>query len=160
MESKKVIKEKRVLRSEEKDDIEKQASEFVGNQLVCGAWENMNQVAGEVWSSIHSSLISGWPIFAYKSTKTNSNLIQIVIVRNFKNTGNSPQPELGDTFSVGMMTTGFSSLMPNVSIDYLKTQVLQDLNFYKIDKYICSSLEVIISKLRKEIYDKKEVTSN
>lgn len=99
-------------------------------------WNNANEVAESIWNSIHYNLLEGNLIFAYKSTESTSELRQIVIVQN-KNADE-------DSFSVGMFTNGYSSLVPNVPIKYLKTEVIDDLKKYKVDKKIIETFLCIL----------------
>lgn len=108
-------------------------SEDLEKERYIWGWNSSFEVANDVWSSIHRSLLEGQLIFAYKSLSSNSELSQIVIVQNQDN-----------TFGVGAMTRGFSYLLPSVPIEYLKTEVFEDLKKYKIDSKILETYKRII----------------
>lgn len=105
-------------------------------QTVYGGWENVDECASAVWSSIHSSLLDGELIFAYKSTSGKSELQQFVLVKNligksadvygefttYKKTG----------YALGMITSGFSVLYPYLPEKYLLETGLDDLKKYKV----------------------------
>lgn len=102
-------------------------------------WENAMSVASDLWASIHSSLLAGDLVFAYKDIIGESGLSQIVIVSN----------QLTMDFSVGMITTGYTALLPHVPLDYLTGTVLGDLKKYKVDKNIIKTYEQIIENYKK-----------
>lgn len=108
-------------------------------------WENAMSVANDLWASVHSSLLSGDLVFAYKETKGNSEFSQIIIVQN-KNLN----PMTGELdFGVGMVTTGYTSLLPHVPYEYLEDIILEDLKKYKVDKSILEIYKQIIKIYKK-----------
>lgn len=108
-------------------------------------WENAMSVANDLWASIHNSLLSGDLVFAYKETKGNSEFSQIVIVQN-KNLN----PMTGEyDFGVGIVTTGYTSLLPHVPYAYLEDIILEDLKKYKVDKSILEIYKQIIKIYKK-----------
>lgn len=108
-------------------------------------WENAMSVANDLWASIHSSLLSGDLVFAYKETKGNSEFSQIIVVQN-KNLN----PMTGELdFGVGMVTTGYTSLLPHVPYAYLEDIILEDLKKYKVDKSILEIYKQIIKIYKK-----------
>lgn len=118
--------------------------EFLERNRVWG-WESAMNVANDLWASIHSSLLSGDLVYAYKSTKSNSELSQIVIVQN-----KSLNPLTGELdFGVGMVTTGYTSLLPHVPYEYLENSILEDLKKYKVDKDILEIYKQIIKIYKK-----------
>lgn len=138
----KIQEEKKILTNQEavSKGLDKQTPEAVRvNQIVFGAWQNVDQVAGDIWSSIHSSLLEGYPLFAYKSTQQGSELVQIVVVKRF-----DPNTLKVKDYGVGMITTGYSALVPHVPHSYLEDVVLEDLKKYKIDKEIQTIFKQII----------------
>lgn len=103
-------------------------------------WNNLDDLAREVWNSIHCILLKGIPIFAYKD----HNGFQVVIVKNeFTNQPND--------FAIGMMTQGYTMLLPHIPIEYLCTCVLDDLKSNKIEKRIIEIYEHIIEDYKNEI---------
>lgn len=101
-------------------------------EIVIG-WKNSSQVAEDIWGSIHQSLLSGKLVFAYRSNESSSNLLQIIIVINSNG-----------TYSIGLITTGYSVLLPDMPKDYLSDVLLNDLKKFKIDKEILKIYEQII----------------
>ena len=122
-------------------------------QIVNGAWQNVDEVASALWRSIHSSLLDcSGPFFAYKSTKSNTELVQLVVVMNFDR--NSGLVILND-FGVGIITSGFSMLLPHVPMRYLETSLHNDLVKYKVETNIIEIYEQLILEY-KNIYGEKE----
>lgn len=114
------------------------------NQIVWG-WESVDKAAADVFASIHRTLLDGVPVFLYKNTTTKSDLCQIVVVRNI----NESTGELLDNYGVGMITAGFSVLYPHLPIEYLESDLLADLEKYKVDKKIINTYVNIINTLKK-----------
>lgn len=122
-------------------------------QIVNGAWQNVDEVASALWGSIHGSLLEySGPFFAYKSTKSNTELVQLVIVMNFDRNSGLVIP---DNFGVGMITSGFSMLLPHVPMRYLETSLHNDLVKYKVETNIIDIYEQLILEYKK-IYGEKE----
>ena len=114
------------------------ANEIREEQIVHG-WESVEEAAGDIYSSIHKSLLEGCPVFLYKNTNDNTDLEQIVVVRNIDpNTG-----KLLDTYGVGEITKGWTALLPLVPFNYL-TDVRNDLVKYKVDKKIIDSYDQVM----------------
>jgi len=105
-------------------------------QTVYGGWGNVDECASAVWSSIHSSLLDGELIFAYKSTSNKSELQQFVLVKNLigKTANVYGQPETYNKtgYALGMITSGFSVLYPYLPEEYLLETGLDDLKKYKV----------------------------
>lgn len=112
------------------------------NKKIWG-WENAEEVANYLWSSIHSNLLNGDLVFAYKNIDGSSELRQIVVVQNNNMSSND--------FSVGMFTNGYSALIPHVTLNYLTTEVINDLKKYKVDKKIIDSISSLIETRSKLI---------
>lgn len=114
------------------------------NQIVWG-WDSVDKAAAEVFASIHRTLLEGVPVFLYKNTNTKSDLCQVVVVRNIdEQTG-----KLSDDYGMGMITAGFSVLYPHLPIEYLESDLLSDLEKYKVDKKIINTYVSIINTLKK-----------
>ena len=120
------------------------------DQVIVG-WEDANEVASSIWSSIHSSLLSGKLVFAYKPYKE-SELTQLVVVRNLKN--DTYGRVLDKDYAVGMMTSGFSMLLPHVPLEYLENDLVNDMNKYKVDKETIETFKKFI-KFFEEKYGSK-----
>lgn len=114
------------------------------NQIVWG-WDSVDKAAAEVFASVHRTLLEGVPVFLYKNTTTKSDLCQVVVVRNIdEQTG-----KLSDDYGMGMITAGFSVLYPHLPIEYLESDLLSDLEKYKVDKKIINTYVSIINALKK-----------
>lgn len=120
------------------------------DQVIVG-WGDANEVASSIWSSIHSSLLSGKLVFAYKPYKE-SELTQLVVVRNLKN--DTYGRVLDKDYAVGMMTSGFSMLLPHVPLEYLENDLVNDMNKYKVDKETIETFKKFI-KFFEEKYGSK-----
>lgn len=126
LEKNEIIEEERKM--EENNDVQYY-------QTVYG-WNNIDECASAVWSSIHSSLLDGELIFAYKSTSGKSELQQFVLVKNllgkssdvYGNTQNYKKTG----YALGMITSGFSVLYPYLPEKYLLETGLDDLKKYKV----------------------------
>jgi hypothetical protein len=120
------------------------------DQVIVG-WGDANEVASSIWSSIHSSLLSGKLVFAYKPYKE-SELTQLVVVRNLKN--DTYGRVMDKDYAVGMMTSGFSMLLPHVPLEYLENDLVNDMNKYKVDKETIETFKKFI-KFFEEKYGSK-----
>lgn len=108
-------------------------------------WQSPTDCAESVWCGLHRRLLEGNLVFAYRNTNSHSSdLSQCVVVKN-DYTG------LNDDFSVGVITTGYSMLLPHVPITYLEGELLDELKKQKIDKVILGTYEQIIKDLSNEI---------
>jgi hypothetical protein len=103
-------------------------------------WDNAMSVANDLWASIHSSLLAGDLVFAYKDTTGELGLTQIVVVAL-----NQPT----EHFSVGMVTSGYTALLPHVPFNFLTSTVLGDLKKYKVDKNIIKAYEQILENYKR-----------
>lgn len=140
--------EKEILCSEEnKESIKcKDPNPYRYSKQYIYGWDNAMSVAADIWSSIHSSLLNGELVFAYKNLNSNSELVQIVVVVNlFDKFGNKL---INSDFGIGMVTSGYTSLLPHVPLDYLENQVTQDLKKYKVNKKIIDSFNEVIKNYK------------
>ena len=133
-------------------DMEIGECECDRTQYIWG-WNSDEEVARSVWSSIHESLLSGDLVFAYRPTgKGDSKLKQIVIVRNFHNeylpTG--AYVKVNDDFAVGYVTSGYTALLPHVPFRYLRDEIEEYLEDWKIDKKILNTYKAIIEDLEEK----------
>lgn len=105
-------------------------------QTVYGGWGSVDECAAAVWSSIHSSLLDGELIFAYKSTSGKSELQQFVLVKNLVGKSSDVYGNIQDYkktgYALGMITSGFSVLYPYLPEKYLLETGLDDLKKYKV----------------------------
>lgn len=100
---------------------------------ICEGWNSVDEVAQEIWSSIHSSLLKGNFIFAYKG-KTELN--RLVITRRLDN----------GLYMVGEVFQGYTSLLPKVSKDFILSDIVGDMRKSKLDKHIIENLIETINK--------------
>ena len=137
---------------------DEQENQMVENRLFWG-WQCVDDVAKEVWCSVHSSLLKGDLVFAYKSPRKQDTLKQIVIVRNFEMVeppALSMEPQkMYTSYGVGYITSGYSALLPNVPYEYISGEIVDYLKDWKIDKTIINTYEAIVEELGKE-----ELTNN
>lgn len=106
-------------------------------------WQDSVKCAESIWSSIHSKLLEGDLVFAYRNVGINSDLCQFVVVKNNK-IGNND-------FAVGVITSGYTMLLPHVPIDYVETDLVEDLRKWKLEKSILNTYEQIIKGIKDEI---------
>lgn len=160
MEKKSEEKRLRTATKKIKDTVEEERpmTEIEQRELtsgVCYGWRCINDVAAEVWGSIHSTLLKGDLVFAYKSPKEQDKLKQIVIVRNFE-LSNNPVPGMMDpmkvytSYGVGYITSGYTALLPNVPFRYISGEIVDYLKEWKVEKSIINTYEAIVEELSKE----------
>lgn len=119
----------------------------------CWGWKDTMEAATDIFSSIHNSLLEGEFIFGYKNTSgaEKSDLAQIIVVRFRKGI-----PDLGtyecseDMFGIGVMTTGYTMLLPRVPISYIESVLMEDLTKWKLEKKILNTFKRIIEDLKNE----------
>lgn len=122
------------------------ASDLVNDTLMypknCWGWESTSEAACDVFNSLHRSLLEGVFLFGYKNIfgPDKSQLQQCVIVRFDTN-----------LFGVGVVTSGYTMLLPRVPLSYLETELLEDLKKWKIEKEIIETYKAILNDLRDEI---------
>lgn len=125
-------------------------NQVMEDQMLVG-WGDANEVASSIWSSIHSSLLDGKLVFAYKPYKE-SELTQLVVVRNLKD--DVCGRVIDKDYAVGMMTSGFSMLLPHVPFEYLDNDLVSDMKKYKVDKETIETFKKFI-KFFEEKYGSK-----
>lgn len=125
-------------------------NQVMEDQMLVG-WGDANEVASSIWSSIHSSLLDGKLVFAYKPYKE-SELTQLVVVRNLKD--DVYGRVIDKDYAVGMMTSGFSMLLPHVPFEYLDNDLVSDMKKYKVDKETIETFKKFI-KFFEEKYGSK-----
>ena len=141
------------LEDYEKTGVRQEMTELERRELTNGViygWQCINQVANDIWGSIHSCLLKGDLVFAYKSPKEGDKLKQIVIVRNFDmiETPTGPQKSYR-SYGVGYITPGYTALLPNVPYEYISGEIVDYLNEWKVDKTIINTYEAIVEELGK-----------
>ena len=108
----------------------------------CWGWSDVNEAACDVFNSIHRNLLEGQFVFGYKNTfgPEKSQLMQVIVVRFSK-----------DVFGVGVVTSGYTMLLPQVPITYLDVEFAEDLKKWKIESHILNTYKSIINKIKNEI---------
>lgn len=122
------------------------------NRSIIG-WNSIDEVASSIWSSIHSKLLEGDLVFAYKTGNQYDRLKQIVIVRNFEwcqVSGMQPVKVYKD-FAVGYITSGYTALLPHVPFRYISGEIMTSLEDWKLPKSVLGTYKAIIEDLEKEI---------
>ena len=118
-------------------------------QLIVG-WRNADEVAASVWSSIHSKLVEGTLVFAYKSTNDKTDLVQLVVVRNIKRDAFGNPVNLDNSYSGGMVTKGFTMLLPNVPLTYVENDVINDMKKYKLEKDLIDLYKQVVKNFEEK----------
>lgn len=118
-------------------------------QLIVG-WRNADEVAASVWSSIHSKLVEGTLVFAYKSTNDKTDLVQLVVVRNLKRDAFGNPTSLDNSYAVGMVTKGFTMLLPNVPLTYVENDVINDMKKYKLEKDLIDLYKQVVKNFEEK----------
>lgn len=128
-----ILEKNEVIEEKEKME-ENNSTQFY--QTVYGGWGSVDECAAAVWSSIHSSLLDGELIFAYKSTSGKSELQQFVLVKNLVGKSSDVYGNIQNYkktgYALGMITSGFSVLYPYLPEKYLLETGLDDLKKYKV----------------------------
>lgn len=110
-------------------------------------WKDAQDVANSVWGTIHESLLRGQLVFAYRNLgnreKSGSGLYQLVISRNYSETG-LPLNE----YNVGyIITNSYTALLPRMPLEYLKTELKKYINSWKLEKEAIESFDNILKRL-------------
>lgn len=113
-------------------------------------WESAEKVAADVWGSIHCTLLTGALVFAYRATNSSSELVQVVVTKNIPHEIAPGKWSSGEGYAVGMVTNGFSMLLPKVTIEYLESELLEDLKKYKVGKEIIDTYVSIVFNCKKK----------
>lgn len=96
-------------------------------------WTDIDAVAADVYSSIHSSLLEGLLVFAYQGTS--EDLSRFVIT----------QRQGSSDYMLGVITQGYTMYLPHVPREYLRTDFMTELKKkFKINELITSNLEKIL----------------
>lgn len=93
-----------------------------------------------MFNGIHSTLLQGQYVFGYRNTGKDSPLVQAVVVRFDK-----------DIFGLGVITQGYTYLLPRVPLRYLEEEFVADLKKWKIEKEIVETFIQIINEIKNEI---------
>lgn len=141
-----MIQEKKIkkLSGINKQKITEEITETVDRNCLKNVlgWRDSMDCAESIWSSIHSKLLDGDLVFAYRNTGGNSELCQFVVVRNKLN---------NNDFGVGIITSGYTMLLPHVPVEYVAVELVEDLRKWKFEKSILNTYEQIIKDIKDEI---------
>lgn len=129
-------------------------------QTVYGGWNSVDECAAGVWSSIHSSLLEGELIFAYKSTSNKSDLLQFVLVKNLIEKKLDDQGNIvtykKPGYALGMITSSFSVLYPYLPNKYLLGTGLDDLKKYKVPNDVLKAYINLVNAAINKYGDEEE----
>ena len=118
-------------------------------QLVVG-WKSADEVASSIWGSIHSKLVEGMLVFAYRSTNDKTDLVQLVVVRNLKKDAFGNTTNIDDDYGIGMVTKGFTMLLPRVPLSYIENDVLSDMKKYKLDSNLIDLYKQVVKNFEEK----------
>ena len=118
-------------------------------QLVIG-WKSADEVASSIWGSIHSKLVEGMLVFAYRSTNDKTDLVQLVVVRNLKKDAFGNTTNIDDDYAIGMVTKGFTMLLPRVLLSYIENDVLSDMKKYKLDSNLIDLYKQVVKNFEEK----------
>lgn len=110
--------------------------------LNCWGWKDSNEAACEIFNSLHSSLLEGAFVFGYKNTggPDKSQLLQLIVVRFDVN-----------KFGLGVVTSGYTMLLPSIPLTYLQNELIDDLKKWKLEKKILDTFIQILVDIENEI---------
>lgn len=117
----------------------------------CWGWKDTVEAANDIYNSMHSNLLTGDFIFGYKniSGAEKTDLIQLIVVRYRKELFGDNYPN--DLYGVGVVTTGYTMMLPRVPISYLEGELTNDLVRWKLEKKVLNIFKKIIEDLKNEI---------
>jgi hypothetical protein len=109
------------------------------NEQIAIGWNSVDDAAREIYSGFNSRLLEGYPIFLYKSTSLNSDLLQVVVVQHLENK---------DKFAVSILTKTWSVVYPfNIPLNYLQQELFEILKTYKVEKSVLDVYNQIVNRL-------------
>lgn len=130
----KSIEKKRASKVAEEEEIE--------NPNYIFGWKNPDCVAYDIYSSVMSQLLRGQLVFAFCSNTPSSDIQRLVVVLN------PLIPEIPEhTYGVGMITAGYSMVLPMVPKSYLETTLSDDLKKYNVPKEVQKNYRAVLKKL-------------
>ena len=118
----------------------------IGQSKIYGFEDSMS-VARTLMGSIHENLLRGDLIFAYRSSSSTSKttLSQIVVVNELQevNKGGYVQMIPTNKFAISYISSGYSSYLPHMPIEYLD-EVVRDLEEGKAEKKVIETFKYIV----------------
>ena len=122
------------------------------NYKMIYGWEDSMAVANDVWRSGSFDLLKGKLLFAYRNTTdSKSNLYQIVIVQNLVRDIEGRIIKPAHSFGISMITTGYSMLLPEVSLEYLEAEVLLDLQVFKVIPKALDAFKMLLNEIKRSL---------
>ena len=109
-------------------------------------WNNPEEVAQDIWKTSADNLLKGDLIFAFQDKGKDKNLEQVIVVHNF-DIDPTTNTKIYTNYGLTMKTSTWSCIIPHVTIDYLKTVLLKDIESYKINKVIIDNFSLILENL-------------
>lgn len=95
-------------------------------------YSGIPEVAEDIQGGIHSSLLEGYYVFGYRGR---GDILRLVITRRDQ-----------DTWMYGMVTTGWTCLIPRTTKENLLSMVIPDLEAKKINKDIIEDLKFYVEQ--------------
>lgn len=95
-------------------------------------YQDTTEVASDISGSIHDSLLSGYFVFAYRGS---GDLRRLVVTRTSQ-----------DTWMYGIITSGWTCLVPKISREGLLTMVTDELETRKIPNNIIDDFKYFVSQ--------------
>jgi hypothetical protein len=114
--------------------LNKKAMNDMNNTKFIYGWNDINEVALSVWSSLHDILLSGNLIFAYRG----KDISQLIVVDDAILGSNS--------YSFGIITNDYTMLVPHMPLEYVREEILSELKNHKVDTNIIKTFEYIVEK--------------
>lgn len=136
---KSIEKKNRVTAKKKSTEVE---DEEIENPNYIFGWQNPDCVAYDIYGSVMGQLLQGQLVFAFCSNTQSSDIQRLVVVLN------PPYPEIPEnTYGVGMITAGYSMVLPRVPKSYLETTLTEDLKKYNVPKEVQKNYRAILKKL-------------
>lgn len=139
------LKEKQIEENAIMKNLDVDGASTRAEQIVYG-WSSIEKAAEEIHNGLHATLLSGSPVFLYRNSSTNSDLVQLAIVQNLDYQGN-----LRPDFGIGIITAGYTALYPSMPIEYLSSDLRNTIISHKVPKNILESYDQIVSTLERTI---------
>ena len=124
-------KSKSIAKAPELQPTTQLTEESVPHYNIYG-YQDATEVAAEISGRIHSSLLSGYFVFAYRSS---GDLRRVVVTRTSQ-----------DTWMYGIVTTGWTCLVPKISREGLLTMVGDEMETRKIPNNIIDDFKYFASQ--------------
>ena len=132
--------------------LSKEDIENISNMRIYGFEDSMS-VARSIMGSIHENLLKGDLVFAYRSTSSSNKTTyyQVVVVNDLIDVFDPVKGYIkvaSDKFSVSTITSGYSSYIPHMPVEYLE-DVLADMEDGKVEKKVIATFKTIVEDLIK-----------